>query len=210
MASPESTAYEGETELKVYTSLDSLYMSIFQKSFCKNKDRDDVIVRSILSAVVLVVNPLLLSAIATLTGFRHNQVLHFLELIQSLLILPQDPNHPIQSFHKSFPDFITDSTRCSDPRFHTSPDYHIELVLYCLGLMGKSLGKNMCSIPDYSSNSKVEGLPERIEQSDIHGALEYACRSWHKHLTTPTHKISDVVSALHKFLKGKFILCWRC
>jgi hypothetical protein len=41
-------------------------------------------------------------------GFSHNQVQSLLELIQSLLILPEDPNQPIQPFHKSFPDFITD------------------------------------------------------------------------------------------------------
>ena len=206
MAFPESTTHEGETELKAYTSLDSLYMSIFQKSFRKNKSKDDAMVRSILSATVLVTNPLSLSAIATLTGFRCNQVQHLLELIQSLLILPEDPNNPIQPFHKSFPDFITDSTRCSDPRFHIPPDYHTKLVLCCLELMDKSLKKNMCSIPDYALNSEVGDLPRRVEESGIHGALEYACRSWYKHLVVTTHQNVDIISALHNFLEGRFIL----
>ena len=205
MASPESTTHEGETELKVYTSLDSLYMSIFQRSFRKNKDKDDAFVRSILSTTILVTNPLSLSAIAMLMDLRSNQVQRLLESIQSLLILPKDPD-PIQPFHKSFPDFITDPNRCCDPRFYISPDYHIELVLHCLKLMSKLLKKNMCSIPDYTLNSEVEDLPRRIEESGIHGALEYACRSWHKHLITTEHQIADVISALHDFLNGKFIL----
>ena len=205
MMSPESTAHEGETKLMAYTSLDSLYMSIFQKSFCENKPRDDAMVRSILGTTVLVTNPLSLSAITTLTGFRCDQVQRLLELIQSLLILPEDPNHPIQPFHKSFPDFITDPTRCSDPRFHISPDYHIELLLCCLELMGKSLKRNMCSIPDYALNSEVEDLPRRVEESGIHGALEYACRSWHKHLISTDHRTADVVSALCSFLEERFL-----
>jgi len=205
MASPESTAHEGETELKVYTSLDSLYMSIFQKSFQKNKPKDDAMVRSILSAMLLVTNPLSLSGIATLAGFCQSQVYHLLGLIQSLLILPEDPNHPIQPFHKSFPDFITDPTRCVDPQFYISPNYHTELVLCCHKLMGKLLKKNMCSIPDYALNSDVEDLPKRIEDSGIHGPLEYACRSWHKHLIVTGHQTVDVVSALHGFLEEKFI-----
>ena len=205
MASPESTVHEGETELKVHTSLDSLYMSVFEKSFRKNKVDDDAMVRSVLGATLLVTNPLSSSAIATLLGFRHNQVQRLLELIRSLLILPEDPDHPVQPFHKSFPDFITDPTRCRDLRFHISPDYHIELVLHCLQLMGKSLKKNMCSIPDYSLNSEVEDLPKRIEDSGIRGALEYACRSWHKHLIVTKHRTTDVLSALHNFLEGKFI-----
>jgi len=205
MQSPENTSHEGETELKVYASLDSLYMSVFQKSFRKNKAKDDAMVCSTLSATVLVTNPLSISAIATLTGFRCNQVQRLLELIQSLLMLPEDLDHPVQPFHKSFPDFITDPTRCSDPRFYISPDYHTELAIRCLELMGESLKKNMCSIPNYALNSEVEDLPKRVEESGIRGALEYACRSWYKHLITTTHRTADVVSALRDFLEGKFI-----
>ena len=206
MASPESTAHEGEVELKVHTSLDALYMSIFQKSFQKNKARDDAMVCSILSAVVLVTNPLSLSAIALLMGFHHNQVQHTLDLIQSLLIVPEDHGSPIQPFHKSFPDFITDPTRCSDVRFYISPDFHIGLALQCLKLMAKSLKKNMCSIPDYALNSDVGNLPQRMKESDVHGALEYACRSWYKHLIVTNNQIEDVVSALCDFLEERFIL----
>ena len=95
MASLESTVHEGETELKAYTSLDSLYMSIFQGAFHKNKANDNAMVHSVLGATILVVNPLSVSAIATLTGFCCDQVQCLLGLIQSLLILPEDPNHPV-------------------------------------------------------------------------------------------------------------------
>ena len=205
MAFPESTAHEGDTELELYTSLDSLYMSIFQRSFCKNRVKDDTMVCSILSAVVLVANPLSSAAIATLTGFHCNQVQRCLELIQSLLILPDNPNHPVQPFHKSFTDFITDPTRCIDARFYISPNYHTGLVLHSLKLMSKLLEKNMCSLPDYVLNSKVDDLSRRIEECGIHGALEYACRSWHKHLITTTDQTADVVSALLDFLEQKFL-----
>jgi hypothetical protein len=39
LKSPESTVHEGKVELKVYASLDSLYMSILREAFCKNGDR---------------------------------------------------------------------------------------------------------------------------------------------------------------------------
>ena len=205
MASPESTVHEGETELKGYTSLDSLYLSIFRRSFHKNNMNDDTMVRSVLSALILAVNPLSPSAIATLTGFRCNQVQRILGLIQSLLILPEDPNNPVQPFHKSLPDFITDPTRCVDTRFHISPGYHTELALSCLELMDKFLKKNMCSIPNYALNAEVEDLPRRIEENGINGALAYACRSWYKHLIPTTYRALDVLSALQGFLEGKFL-----
>ena len=205
MESSESTVYEGKVELKVYSSLNSLYTSIFQEAFRGNDGEDDAMVRSVLSAVVLVRNPLPPSTIAPLMGFDCDEVLPILESIQSLLALHEDIDHPIQPFHKSFPDFITDPARCNDTRFYISPDYQVELLLRCLEFMNKSLKKNMCSIPDYALNSEVEDLPKRVEESEICGALEYACRSWHAHLIMTKHRTADVVSALRCFLEQKFL-----
>ena len=95
LESPESTAYEGKAELEVYASLDSLYTSILREASCKNGDEDNAMVRSVLSAVVLVTNPLSPSAIATLMGFEHDEVLLLFETFQSLLVLHEDINHPI-------------------------------------------------------------------------------------------------------------------
>jgi len=72
LESPESTDHEGKVELKVYRSLHSLYMSIFQEAFCKNDVEDDATVCSVLSTVIFVVNPLSPSAVATLLGFKCN------------------------------------------------------------------------------------------------------------------------------------------
>jgi len=204
LKSPESTVHEGKVELEVHTSLDSLYASIFREAFYKNNVEDDAMVRSVLSAVVLVANPLSPSAIANLMGFEPEEVLRLLEAIQSLLALRDDIDHPIQPFHKSLPDFITDPARCSDPRFYISPDYHTKLALCCLKRMGH-LKKNMFSIPDYTLNSEVEDLEKKIEDSGIRGAMEYSCRSWHKHLIVTTHRTEDVVSALLSFLEEKFV-----
>jgi len=203
--SPESTAYEGKMALKVYASLDSLYTSIFQVAFCENNAEDDAMVRSVLSAVVLVTTPLSPSAIATLIGFECNEVTRLLGSVQSLLVLHEDIDHPVQPFHKSFLDFVVDPTRCSNPRFYISPDYQIELFLRCLELMDKSLKRNICSIPDYALNSEVEDLQRRIEESGIRGALEYACRSWHNHLIVKANRTADMVSALRHFLEEKFL-----
>ena len=118
MESPGSAAHEGKARLKTHISLDSLYTSIFQSAFLGNNANDDATVRSILSAVVLTSNPLSPYTIATLMGFSNDCVQRLLESIQSLLLLSEDPGYPVQPFHKSFPDFITDPTRCTDPRFY--------------------------------------------------------------------------------------------
>ena len=204
MASPEITTHEGKAGLKVYNNLDSLYASILHTAFFENNDDDDTMVRSVLSAVVLVTNPLSPSAIAMLMGIGCDVVMPLLESIQSLLVLHEDAEQPVQPFHKSFPDFMADPSRCIDPRFYMSPDLHTKLVLCCLRLMYKSLRKNMLSIPDYTLNSDVEDLP-KIGERSIGSALVYACRSWHSHLILTEHLILDVVSALHSFLEERFI-----
>ena len=169
--SPERAIREGESGFKAYTGLEPLYMSVLQASFRRNGAEDDDMVRPILSAVALATTPLSLSAIATLLRFPRDQVLVFLKSIQSLLILPEDPDHPVQPFHKSFPDFITDPTCCTDLRFFISPDCHIRLALCCLELMDKLLKKNICSIPGNTLNSEVGDLSRKIEECGIRGAL---------------------------------------
>ena len=204
--SPKSSKFEGKTKFTENATLDSLYTSILQEAFCDGYPEDDTKVRSVLGAVVLAADPLSPSAIATLLGFDIEEVSPILSLAHSLLSLHKDNDHPVQPFHKSFPDFIVDPSRCANPRFHVCPpDKHTELLIGCLGLMNQSLEQNMCKLPDGVINSEVDDLKKRTKQY-IHRALEYACRSWHKHLVdmTPAHKL-EITSTLHRFLEGKFI-----
>ena len=205
LQAPKSSAHEGRTKLNPGTTLDSLYMSILQGAFDDDDPEDDRNVRSVLGAVVLAANPFPPSTIAVLLGSRTQDVFLRLSSVHSLLIL-QDIDHPVRSFHKSFPDFITDPVRCVDRRFQISPpDHHLELLGGCLRLMNQMLEKNMCKLPDTVANSEVGDLRERTERYIDH-ALQYACKSWHKHLVDDrgTH-MPDIMSALHHFLRNKFL-----
>jgi len=207
LQSPESGAREGKTKLKGDTTLDSLYTTILQEAFGDDPWIDPRI-RSVLGAVILVTNPLSPSAIAALLGLDKEDVFPLLSLFHSLLILQQDTNHPVRPFHKSFPDFLVDPTRCINPRFHVSPpDHHSELVMSCLKLMNRRLKKNMFKFPDGSINDEVDGLRKRAE-GNIDQGLRYACESWHKHLAdanmAPTHTVK-FTSVLHQFLEQKFL-----
>jgi hypothetical protein len=72
-------------------SLDSLYTSILQEAFGDDKPEDDAKTRSVLGAVILTMNPLSPSAIATLLGFDAEDVPLLLSSVNSLLILQEDP-----------------------------------------------------------------------------------------------------------------------
>ena len=206
LQSPENTVHEGKIKLKANTTLDSLYTSILRGAFEDDDPEDDPKIRSVLGTVTLAANPLSPSTIATLLGFDTEDVFPLLSAVHSLLIFKEDVDHPVQPFHKSFPDFIIDPVRCTDRRFLVSPpDHHAKLLTGCLELMNKKLKQNMCKLPDGVVNSEVDDLKERIEQCIDHG-LRYACRSWHKHLvgTLPEHTLK-ITPILHRFLEGKFL-----
>ena len=206
LQSPESSVFEGKTKFKGMTTLDSLYTSILQGAFGDDDPEDDHRIQSVLGAIILATNPLSPSTIAALLGFEVEDVFPLLLSVHSLLVLQEDTDRPVQPFHKSFPDFIIDSARCSNPRFRINPPHqHRELLVGCLELMNQRLERNMCKLPDKVMNSEVNDLEERIKQH-IDPALQYACRSWHKHLVdTISAQTPDVTSALHNFLEKKFL-----
>ena len=206
LQSPECSDLEGDTELKADTTMNSLYASILEGAFGKDHPRDDPKICSALGAVILATNPLSPSTIAALLGLHTPDVFNRLSAVHSLLILQEDTNSPVRPFHKSFPDFIINPTRCTIERFLISPpQHHLELLVGCLKLMNQTLEKNMCKLPDTVLNSEVDDLHERIEQH-LNPALQYACRSWHKHLVDKSTVCKPtVISILHCFLEKKFL-----
>ena len=206
LESPQSTSREGKTKLKANTTLDLLYMSILQEAFGEDDPEDDPKVRSTLGAIILAANPLSPSTIAVLMGLHPIDVSLRLSSVQSLILFQEDTNHPVKPFHKSFPDFITDPARCTNPRFCICPpNQHLEILICCLELMTTTLEKNMCKLPEAVINSEVDDMEERKEKY-LGDALQYACKSWHKHLdSTDPGCTPKITSALHDFLENKFL-----
>ena len=204
---PECTAPEGRTRVNPKTTLDSLYRSILQTAFTEGDSKVYSRVRSTLGTVILLFNPLSPSGIAELIGLDPEEVFQFLKLVQSLLTLGENIDQSVKPFHKSFPDFITDSSRCTDTRFYILPkNLHLELTMNCLGMMNDRLEQNLLSLPDYTLNLEFKDLQAKIDDH-ISIALRYACQSWHNHLTETKGDINDVISYLHVFLEKKF-LAW--
>ena len=206
LQSAGSSTLEGKTKFNTNKTLNSLYLSILQEAFGDDDPEDDPRIRSVLGAVILAANPLAPSTIAALLDFSTEDVFLPLLSAHSLLILHDDTSQPVRPFHKSFPDFVVDPTRCVNQRFHVRPpDHHTELLVGCLKLLNQELEQNMCKLLDGVINSEVDDLKERAERH-IDQGLQYACRSWHKHLveTIPAKK-PDITLVLHQFLEGKFL-----
>ena len=202
LQSPES-GLEGRTKLGEDETLDSLYMSIIQEAFGDYDQEEGPNVRSVLGTVILSIGPLSPSTIAALLDFDPDEVSPLLSSAHSLLIFEEDTDRPVRPFHKSFADFIVNPARCTNPSLCIyPPDQHAELLVGCLKLMNQTLEQNMCKLPDGVTNLEVNNLEERINKY-IGKALEYACRSWHKHLTDKMP--AGTLEILHQFLAKKFL-----
>ena len=133
------TASEGGTEFKSGSTLDSLYMAILQEAFGDDTEEDPKF-RSVLGAVILATNPLSPTTIAALLHLEIEDVYPCLSSMHSVLALQDDIYHPVQPFHKSFPDFIVDPNRCTNSRFCIQPpDQHKKLLICCLEQMNQGL-----------------------------------------------------------------------
>ena len=68
--------------------------------------------QTVVGAVLLMFNPLSAGALSDLLGVSN--IPTTLHSLHSLLLIPTNDVNPIQIFHKSFPDFLTDPERCTD------------------------------------------------------------------------------------------------
>ena len=177
---PHSTAHEGKS------GIDVLYAQVLEQAF-RDLDSGDQEVYSrfqlVVGAVLLAFYPLSRKSLSELSDKcgTPSHISNTLRSLHSLLLVPMSEVEPIRTFHKSFPDFLTDPERCRDKRFFIDPPaHHINILLSCLGLMKKRLKKDICNLKG-SNLGDIEDLLA-CKEAHIGDALEYACRFWTKHL----------------------------
>ena len=195
--------------------IDVLYTQILELAFRDADPGEQELYssfRDVVGAVLLVAHPLSRKG---LSGLLRNcgtpsDISTTLRFLHSLLSVPDSEDEPMQVFHKSFPDFLTDPSRCKDPRFFVDPGVHHEDILFsCLDLMKTHLKKNICDLDDYAVLSQVEDLSARRERC-IGSSLEYACRFWARHLASVPGDgphAERVQEAIDEFF-AKRLLCW--
>ena len=206
---PQSTTEEGKS------GVDQLYIKVLQHAF-HNIRNDDVQfytrLRSILGTVLLVLNPLSIKDLSELLKRHHTSPFIFKTIcsLHSVLLVPDNMEDPILTFHKSFPDFLIDPERCEDRRFFVDPAVcHVQILLSCLNLMMERLKKNICGLDDYAVLSEIQDLSgcQKVHIGDV---LEYACCFWTKHLLKIPGNSTDI-EKIQKAIDGfstTYLLSW--
>ena len=177
MVSPQdSTIHEGRA------GIDPLYAQVLTHAFLNVTDTFVFTnLRRVLSAAVLAFNPLSRVQIAEILGINQPTITATLRHLHSVILVPDEYFKEIRVFHKSFPDFLQDRSRCSDSRFFIDPPiHHGDLALGCLELL-KRLKPNPCNLPPFVMNWEVGDLQELLEEK-VGSAMRYACVHWTMHV----------------------------
>jgi hypothetical protein len=179
------------------TGIDSLYAQILEQAFSDVRREPGVFVdvRRVLGSIILAFNPLSRKELSTILGTSTSFISATLRHLHSVLFVPTDETEKIRVFHKSFPDFLQDDERCTDPRFHIDSElYHGEMAIGCLESV-KKLQRNPCSLPPFMMNQDVRNLSQLLENI-LGGGVRYACRHWTRHLMSSRFPDTDKILRL--------------
>lgn len=179
------------------TGLDALYMGILCAALRKDEDEDEEdakhaenTLRSILGFLVIARDTVSVASLADILGMKESSVLSSLASLHSLVLVPGDRARPIRFHHKSFPDFLTDPSRCTDPRFQISRDDHeFAAARNCLTVMKRKLKRNMCGLKRYAMNNS---LNTSVRDKCIDGSLRYSCLYWINHMLSDSRSRDHV------------------
>ena len=163
----------------------------------------------VLGSIVHLQDPLSARNIEDLLGADsdHINVRTTLMRLHSVVLVPEEDGQVIRLLHPSFFDFLTDNTRCRNPKLVLNPRAQQTLLARsCLRVLCNNLKRNMIGLPNSTTlNTEIENLPERIMQS-IPPFVQYACRHWSWHLANA--KLSeDLLYQLKEFVNTR-LLYW--
>ena len=203
-------ANRGIKSSKLQTStIDGLYEHILDQA-CASREESEVIpMRQLVSMIVFLRNPLPIRSISSLSEIDAHL---YLSALTSVIHVPTDEEAAVTPFHASFPDFVTDPTRCSrkrDPPFCAlvASECHEMLALKCLEQMNRLLKYNICEVPKELTVSRSGTTNSPDNRRKIPDALKYSCMYWASHFFEAQLSGVDLIDALDTFLH-KHLLHW--
>ena len=189
--------------------IDSLYNEIMQQAFCSQLKPEEVSRREkILSAVVFLVVPLPMGAIASMLSMDSLQAQISLAPFRSVIHVPPMADiSPVTIFHASFPDFIVNPSRCEKAFRLEQSKGHRMLTVQCLQCLNQFLKHNIWNL---SMNMTVSSSHEPNANPEV---LRYSCLYWASHLAqalaeAPAPNAVTEIQALVSTFVDQHLLHW--
>ncbi|KIM36380.1 hypothetical protein M413DRAFT_292432 [Hebeloma cylindrosporum] len=204
---------DSKTRSKLQSStIDELYGHILEQACASKEDWEVAIIKQLISIIIFLRNPLTIQAIGSLSKIDAQP---YLTSISSVIHVPTEERSPVAPFHASFPDFVTDPTRCSPISCPSFPALvpskaHEMLVFKCLEHMNHALKHNICGVPEERTWSRIETTNSPENTSKISEALKYSCLYWASHLAEVQLPGTDVLSTLRCFVHEHLLHWMEC
>ncbi|KAH6867748.1 quinon protein alcohol dehydrogenase-like superfamily, partial [Coprinopsis sp. MPI-PUGE-AT-0042] len=191
--------------------MDHLYIQVLRAAVPKHVGDWFEDYQAVVGTIVVAADVLSTQSLASLLDMDPNGIVGALSHLHSL-IAPTRDGDAFHVHHKSFPDFVTDKSRCAiDSRFFIEASArHFHLAQHCLRIMTKMLKQNICQLPRSDWDVELSGLPPGTIKARIPSELAYACAYWVFHLREGLHHLvgrDDVIDQFKVFVE-QHLLSW--
>ncbi|KAH6867753.1 hypothetical protein BKA70DRAFT_1579170 [Coprinopsis sp. MPI-PUGE-AT-0042] len=191
--------------------MDHLYIQVLRAAVPKRVGDWFEDYQAVVGSIVVAADVLSTQSLASLLDMDPNGIVGALSHLHSL-IAPTRDGDTFHVHHKSFPDFVTDKSRCAiDSRFFIEASArHFHLAQHCLRIMIAMLKQNICELPRSDWDVESSNLPSVTIKGRIPPELAYACAYWVLHLREGLpHLIGhgNVIDQLRIFVEQK-LLSW--
>ncbi|PCH38717.1 hypothetical protein WOLCODRAFT_149656 [Wolfiporia cocos MD-104 SS10] len=199
---------------KLLSELDQLYLKVLRNAFpltllgLWNLGKTATI--RVLGAIAVLQDHVPPSIFRSLLGIPLEDIHSVLSRLGSVMFSDlKHPLEPVRPLHASFPQFLIDDTRCTDPDFYVSPrEHHSHLAATCLRLLNtcKAMRPNILQLDDITaSRDSIRDLQDRVN-TYLPMDVQYACRHWASHLGAAEHS-SELHTSVTIF-STKRVLVW--
>jgi hypothetical protein len=201
-------AFQEGTKLNAMAILDKMYLEVLQSAVPKDSEIELVShFQKVMGTIIVLENPLPLKSLASLLGTTEERVTTALSFLHSIIVLGSNDQAP-QVYHKSFPDFITDETRCTDSNLYISSNkHHAQVALYCFKVMRQKLHTNMYDLDRQQMHFSKNDI-DRLHKESIKGEVIYACLHWATHLSKAEDESKSILLDELKTFAFKHLLHW--
>lgn len=203
---PEDSLTEILTRGNDESKLDGTYLSVLDRLLRGQTDkRKKLLVQEfhqVVGPIMILESPLSVISLSRLLGVPERLVRLRLNLLHSVLSVPDEETSPIRLFHLSFRDFLLDpETRQRTPFGVDQKAMNHKLAIKCL-LMCHNLRRNICGLPSYGTQRA--DIDRHTIDHCLSPELQYACQYWAHHLAQCAD-LNDVIDDAHLFLRRHFL-----
>ena len=117
-----------QTALQSHSGLDPLYTQVLESASHSHH------FTRVLQTIIIIVTPISIIDLAYLLQIDSGDVIHALQGVQSIIMVPKDDEQPVRLLHTSLRDFLTTQAR-SQHLFINPATCHLSMVTDCLSVM---------------------------------------------------------------------------